>query len=88
MNLKNAVARVKQGVSAVKASVGKNTARLGVAVMGVATVMPSFAADGDIDTTAAIVAIAAGLAAALLVSAAMTGAKISVKSSKLPRAGA
>jgi acetaldehyde dehydrogenase (acetylating) len=88
MKLKNAVASAKLAGSNVKASAAKFGGRVFVAVAGVATVMPSFAADGDIDTTAALAAIAAGLAAGLLVSASMTGAKISVRASKLPRAGA
>ena len=52
----------------------------------------SFAQTGGgsftVDTTEMLAAIAAGLAAALIVSISMSSAKISVRASKLPRAGA
>jgi len=85
---KNALVLVRRAVSKVKASVDAKTAKVAVAVGSFVSAGSSFAADGGIDTTEALAGIAAGVAAALLVSAAMTGGRISVKASKLPRSGA
>jgi hypothetical protein len=69
----------------------KQNRRVAIATALVFTVAPSFAqtaGDGSIDTTTMLAAIAGGVAAAIVVSVAYTTGKISVKASKLPRAGA
>lgn len=58
----------------------------GVALMGSTGAAFAQASGGSsIDVSSALAAIAAGLAAGLLVSVAFTGAKLTIRSAKLPR---
>ncbi|SKB73759.1 hypothetical protein [Luteibacter sp. 22Crub2.1] len=86
--IKNSINLARRFGSKIKSSVDAKTGQVFVAVASLASVAPSFAAGESIDTTEALAYIAAGLTAALVVSAAMTGARIGVKGSKLPRSGA
>lgn len=80
--------RVKKGVRRVVADFKQNRFAQSVALLSVSGAAAAQTGGTTFDTTAALAAIAAGVAAGLLVSAAMTGGEISMKASKLPRKGA
>ena len=68
-----------------------NTCRrvsVGSGLMAFGGVAMAAAGDGEVDISDVLLKIGAGLAAAIVVSVAMTGAILSIKASKLARKGA
>lgn len=78
--------KIKQTARALRNTFDNTCRRVAVGT-GLATFGGMAFADDTVDVSDTLLKISAGLAAALLVSAAMTAAVLGVKASKLPRRG-
>lgn len=82
------MSKFKSKLAGLRARLDRTVQQVAVGGFLVGCSAASFAADGDFDVADSLTKIAAGVAAGLLVSAAMTGAIIAMRASKLPRKGA